>query len=345
MLPGVQSYFLTRKQEAMLEAQGVQSLYSNLARSGQLTGTGNVVFCFGVGRHTRGILGSGQDASNYEVITAAGMDDLKQLSSAVPEMVKEWISQDANIDRLVQLVETTSQPVLALKAGSTILLNNSFVREALLSPASFIYDYCRGTYTLTQSRNATPVVKEIALALEAIQRFVGPIVRIKDQTAKGFLLVNVLFWSAIEEKPLLVASQTSPANKSATKQATSDLTKTDAKDSTSEKRRKLSSSAASVPNTAKDGAPTDVPKPKNTTSSAAFTNLALLCEVQIRVHGAVDDHLLYELRRNFVASKPVEEGCFDFFRDAAGHEFRRATLGASATIYQGPAGEILQSVR
>ena len=215
-LPHVKSFFITQQQEAELELEAVQSMYDNLKANKKLQEDVNIIACFGIGRassrwicnHPTGVM------ANVNVIAQqCGMDVKRdRLEEEVADVIIENLLADdkAHLYRLIDVVETHNQPLLALKSGCTLLLQrNPTLKDALLSPASFIYDYLRGTFFLEQN-TITPLMTEMREILRVLYNHVGPIVRIKDQSKLGFIIVNVLFWHAVEDRGTQSETKSAP---------------------------------------------------------------------------------------------------------------------------------------
>jgi len=247
----------------------------------------------------------GKSATEIEVVEhKAGMANTKELGGVGDALLSHYKSNPSSFEAFLNLLRSTPNPIIALKSGCLLLFEDQpHIKENLICPASFIYDYLRGTCFLPQ--NGADVQSEVKHTLQAINDHVGPIVRIKDQTRLGFLIVNVLFWHFVEAKQ-------GPAPE-----------------------KKVSS----------DPDPLSLKSPVRE-NRPQHRNLSLICEVQIRVKGAPDDHIVYEIRRNFkdeAAKKPLEESIKDFFSDACNFEFCKYAERRKLTLYQDSRGQISQA--
>jgi hypothetical protein len=190
------SFFLPHKLEAELECVAAQTMYANASRK-KLIPEAQVCGTLAVGSaNTRLYFAQ----SGVDFFACRGLEQDEKLDDCCADIstFKSFLSDAAIRNRLCTLLKNTSFPTLALKAGSLLLLNaEAKVRTAMFSPGSFIFDYLRGTFYLPKS-STLPLILQLEQLIHAVQEHIGLIVRIKDQTNLGFILMNVLFTQAVE---------------------------------------------------------------------------------------------------------------------------------------------------
>jgi len=241
-------------------------------------------------------------------------------------------------ESFLSVIERALNPVIALKPSCLQLFEeHPYLKDSLLCPASFIYDYLRGTCFLPQ--NEQDVKSEVAQTLRAINEHVGPIVRIKDQTHLGFIIVNVLFWHHVDtaqkaDKPQ--KQDTGPRNKPKKTESDPDAKECiDAKGEDAPVTLHLQAQPSMI-------LPPPLILQKSTVEK--HQNVSMICEVQIRVTGAPDDHIWYEMRRTFnEKDKRLDESIADFFSNACNFEFCKYTERRKLTLYQDARGQIRQA--
>jgi hypothetical protein len=194
------SFFLQKVQEAKYEFNAAEALYRSLENQNQLPQGTKPVATLSLGRTNCRYfmpkaptdLDMGHDmnsrADSCMYWKEEGMDNCEKMPFA--DSLFDFIFE--NKSTLVTWTETTGQPVIAAKGGCTMfMVKNPWARHILTSPPSFIFDYLRATYTLVPNGLA-PILQELLAVLRVLQEKVGPILRIKDQTKKGFIIVNLL---------------------------------------------------------------------------------------------------------------------------------------------------------
>lgn len=186
------SWFLTPETEAKLELCAAQRMYANLQKNNQLSEQYSVIGCMGIG-------GGGSKVALEDgpvFACAVGMKHTRQkLQSDWEEGLFHAFQQNEEraFIAFMDVVERSTLPVFALKSGCLVWINrHPKAMETITSAASFLYDYLRGTLTLPK-QGLTDIRTELRATLQAIHKYIGPIVRIKDNSKLGFLLINVLF--------------------------------------------------------------------------------------------------------------------------------------------------------
>jgi len=122
------SYFMSQDEEGRLELLGSQEMYNNLAKAGQLDPGTSVVGSLGIGRGSCQWMIMRPNGQTELIAHRAGMTDLHNLAQ-LPQTVMSEYKNDTRRNVFLEAMESSPNPVIALKSGAMLTLENKDYRE------------------------------------------------------------------------------------------------------------------------------------------------------------------------------------------------------------------------
>lgn len=117
------SFFLSQEDEGSLESDGVNSMYENLIKAGELPAEVRVMGVAGIGRGSVQITWQSVDRSHqYQMNTTPGMDDELGLRTLPWRLLGEACDK---IGMIANFMGDCPAPVFALKSGCMLYLNSA----------------------------------------------------------------------------------------------------------------------------------------------------------------------------------------------------------------------------